>query len=59
MFPFSYSCSRSSPDEENHFEGVVWAAKALRAVHGKNFEVGSVCEVSLTAPGDSIDWTCE
>ncbi|ORY87504.1 hypothetical protein BCR35DRAFT_277408 [Leucosporidium creatinivorum] len=57
MFPFSYSCSRSSPDEENHFEGVVWAAKALRAVHGKNFEVGSVCEVSLTAPGDSIDWT--
>lgn len=58
MFPFSYSCSDVSPDEENHFEGVVGAAKALRAVHGRSFEVGSVCDVSLTAPGESIDWTC-
>ncbi|KAM0789382.1 hypothetical protein ACM66B_000211 [Microbotryomycetes sp. NB124-2] len=57
MYPFSYSCDKSSPDEENHFEAVIGAAKALRAVHGKTFETGSVCEVSLTAPGDSIDWT--
>ncbi|KAK4057321.1 hypothetical protein OIO90_001818 [Microbotryomycetes sp. JL221] len=57
MYPFSYTCDRTSPDEENHFEAVIGAAKALRAVHGKTFETGSVCEVSLTAPGDSIDWT--
>lgn len=57
MYPFSYTCERSSPDEENHFEAVIGAAKAVRAVHGKQFETGPMCQVTLTAPGDSIDWT--
>ncbi|SCV69793.1 BQ2448_1187 [Microbotryum intermedium] len=57
LFPYSYSCDHVSPDQENHFEAVVGAQKALRAVHGRSFEVGSVCQVSLTAPGGSLDWT--
>ncbi|SGY13991.1 BQ5605_C010g06019 [Microbotryum silenes-dioicae] len=57
LFPYSYSCDHASPDQENHFEAVVGAQKALRAVHGRSFDVGSVCEVSLTAPGGSLDWS--
>ena len=57
MFPYSYSCDSVTPDDENLFEGSIGAAKALRAVHGRAFEVGSVCQVSLTSPGESLDWT--
>ncbi|KAI5480217.1 extracellular matrix protein 14 [Pseudohyphozyma bogoriensis] len=56
MFPYSYSCKKSSPDAEDQFEAVVGASKALRAVHGRSFETGSVCEISLSGPGDVIDW---
>ncbi|BGP25403.1 extracellular matrix protein 14 [Rhodotorula toruloides] len=57
LFPYSYSCDAQTPDQENHYEAVLQAAKALRDVHGRQFETGSVCEVSLTSPGESLDWT--
>ncbi|GAA6005578.1 putative metallocarboxypeptidase [Rhodotorula paludigena] len=57
LFPYSYSCDVRTPDEENHYEAVLQAARAVKDVHGKAFETGSVCEVSLTSPGMSLDWT--
>ncbi|KAM0748716.1 hypothetical protein T439DRAFT_382494 [Meredithblackwellia eburnea MCA 4105] len=57
MFPWSYSCKQTTSDDEDLFEAAVGAAKALRSVHGRSFEVGSVCQVSLTSPGESLDWT--
>lgn len=59
LFPYSYSCDVVTRDQENHYEAVLQAAKALRDVHGRVFETGSVCEVSLTSPGESLDWACE
>ncbi|GAA5868702.1 hypothetical protein JCM3774_003630 [Rhodotorula dairenensis] len=56
LFPYSYSCDVQTHDQENHYEAVLQAAKALRDVHGRVFETGSVCEVSLTSPGESLDW---
>ncbi|KWU41341.1 peptidase M14, carboxypeptidase A, partial [Rhodotorula sp. JG-1b] len=56
LFPYSYSCDVVTRDQENHYEAVLQAAKALRDVHGRVFETGSVCEVSLTSPGESLDW---
>ncbi|GAA5988122.1 hypothetical protein JCM10908_002071 [Rhodotorula pacifica] len=56
LFPYSYSCNVETHDQENHYEAVLQAAKALRDVHGRVFETGSVCEVSLTSPGESLDW---
>lgn len=58
LFPYSFSCNVKTADEENHYEAVLQAAKALRGVHGRQFETGSVCEISLTSPGMSLDWTC-
>ncbi|GAA5924302.1 hypothetical protein JCM3775_005650 [Rhodotorula graminis] len=57
LFPYSYSCDVRTADEENHYEAVLQAAKALKGVHGRQFETGSVCEISLTSPGMSLDWT--
>ncbi|TNY17817.1 hypothetical protein DMC30DRAFT_404884 [Rhodotorula diobovata] len=57
LFPYSFSCNVKTADEENHYEAVLQAAKALRGVHGRQFETGSVCEISLTSPGMSLDWT--
>ncbi|GAA5910682.1 hypothetical protein JCM5296_001691 [Sporobolomyces johnsonii] len=57
LFPYSYSCDAVTRDEENLYEAVLSAAKALRSVHGRQFETGSVCQVSLTSPGESLDWT--
>ncbi|BGP49038.1 hypothetical protein JCM10450v2_004917 [Rhodotorula kratochvilovae] len=57
LFPYSYSCKVKTADEENHYEAVLQAAKALKDVHGRQFETGSVCEISLTSPGMSLDWS--
>lgn len=58
MFPWSYSCKKPTSDDEDLFEAAIGAAQAVRGVHGRSFEVGSVCQVSLTSPGESVDWTC-
>ncbi|KAK4693925.1 hypothetical protein P7C70_g8836, partial [Phenoliferia sp. Uapishka_3] len=57
MFPWSYSCKKTTSDDEDLFEAAIGASTALRRVHGRSFEVGSICQVSLTAPGESVDWT--
>ncbi|GAA5867042.1 hypothetical protein JCM8547_008420 [Rhodosporidiobolus lusitaniae] len=57
LYPYSYSCSTRTADEENQAEAVLQTARALKSVHGRQFETGSVCEVSLTSPGESLDWT--
>ncbi|GAA5901394.1 hypothetical protein JCM6882_007765 [Rhodosporidiobolus microsporus] len=57
LYPFSYSCDARTPDEENQAEAALQMSKALKDVHGRAFEAGSVCEVSLTSPGESLDWS--
>ncbi|KAL8292118.1 hypothetical protein RQP46_001584 [Phenoliferia psychrophenolica] len=57
MFPWSYSCKKRTADDEDLFEAAIGASKAIRSVHGRSFEVGSVCQVSLSSPGESVDWT--
>ncbi|GAA6057853.1 hypothetical protein JCM3770_002720 [Rhodotorula araucariae] len=57
LFPYAYSCKVKTADEENHYEAVLQAAKALKDVHGRQFETGSVCDISLTSPGMSVDWS--
>ncbi|GAA6009297.1 hypothetical protein JCM10207_004340 [Rhodosporidiobolus poonsookiae] len=57
LYPYSYSCDARTADEENLAEAVLQMGKALKDVHGRQFETGSVCEVSLTSPGESVDWT--
>lgn len=57
MYPYSYSCSVVPPDAENLYESLLGAAKAIHGVHRQQYEVGSVCDVSYTATGQSLDWT--
>ncbi|BGP16996.1 hypothetical protein JCM10213_007442 [Rhodosporidiobolus nylandii] len=57
LYPYSYSCDARTPDEENQSEALLTMSKALKGVHGRSFETGSVCEVSLTSPGESLDWS--
>jgi hypothetical protein len=57
LYPYSYTCSLTTPDEENQSEALLRMSAALKRVHGRQFETGSVCEVSLTSPGESLDWT--
>ncbi|GAA5836690.1 hypothetical protein JCM11251_002700 [Rhodosporidiobolus azoricus] len=57
LYPYSYTCSSSPPDSENLSEAVLLMSHSLKSVHGKAFETGSVCEVSLTSPGESLDWS--
>lgn len=61
MFPYSYSCLRKSPYEEDLFEAAVGAAGQLRKVHSRLFEVGSLCDIGVTSsgPGQSVDWVHE
>ncbi|GAA5975320.1 hypothetical protein JCM11641_005936 [Rhodosporidiobolus odoratus] len=56
LYPYSYTCDLRTRDEENQAEAVLTMGKALKSVHGRAFETGSVCEVSLTSPGQSLDW---
>jgi hypothetical protein len=55
MYPWSYTCT-PAPDAENLYEAALGAIKALRVVHGKKFRAGSVCDLSYTARGGSVDW---
>ena len=57
MYPYSYSCSVVPPNAENLFEALLGAGKAMRDVHKQPYEVGSVCDVSYSATGQSLDWT--
>ena len=42
MFPFASDCSKVAKDAENLYEAGLGAAKAVKASHGRQFEV-SVC----------------
>ena len=57
MYPYSYSCSIIPPDAENLYEALLGAGKAMRNVHKQTYDVGSVCDVSYSATGQSLDWT--
>ncbi|KAI8846903.1 hypothetical protein BC829DRAFT_397742 [Chytridium lagenaria] len=54
MFPYSYDCDLYA-DKIVEDAGKE-AAKALKAVHGKSFAVGSVCNIIYPASGSSVDW---
>ncbi|KAF8939284.1 hypothetical protein EDD21DRAFT_382377 [Dissophora ornata] len=57
MTPFGGDCDHVPKDDEDIMEGAMGAAKALHAVNGKKFVVGSICNVIYQASGGSIDWT--
>lgn len=54
MYPFGWTC-----DEPEGIDQVARAAekgaKALKAVHGKSFAVGSICQTIYQASGSSVD----
>jgi extracellular matrix protein 14 len=56
MYPYSYTCSIVPPDAENLFEALLSARKAVKNIHKQSYDVGSVCDVSYTATGQSLDW---
>jgi Zinc carboxypeptidase len=55
MYPWSHTCTPVA-DNENLFEAALDASKALRTVHGKTFQAGSICDLSYTASGGGVDW---
>ncbi|KAG0341272.1 carbamoyl-phosphate synthase (glutamine-hydrolyzing) cpa2 [Podila humilis] len=57
MSPFGADCDKKPKDDEDILEGGIVASKAVYDVHGKRFEVGSICSVIYQASGGSIDWT--
>lgn len=56
MYPYSYSCDKAAPDAENLDEALLRAGKAIRDVFKVRYEVGSSCDVSYVASGQSLDW---
>lgn len=57
MYPYSYSCEDSVPDEEDLLELSLGAVSAIRKVHGKGFGAGKICQVYAQAGGNSVDWS--
>jgi carboxypeptidase A1 len=54
MHPYGYDCSLGPKDTV--IQAGKDAAKALKAVHGKTFAVGSICNIIYEASGSSVDW---
>lgn len=46
LFPYAYDCGKQPDKAEDLWEAVYGAAKAVRLVHGRNYEVGGRCDVS-------------
>lgn len=57
MYPYSWSCDEAVADEEDLLELSLGAASALKRVHGRQFNVGKVCQVYATGGGNSVDWS--
>ncbi|KAJ3303838.1 Carboxypeptidase A4, partial [Blyttiomyces sp. JEL0837] len=57
MYPYGFDCSKfAKPVVE---EAGVAASKALKAVNGKTFAVGSICNIIYQSSGSSVDWAYE
>ncbi|KAJ3507796.1 hypothetical protein NLJ89_g6100 [Agrocybe chaxingu] len=54
--PYSYTCKRLAKDAEDQLEAALGASQALRAVHGTEFQTGSLCSMLYPAPGNILDW---
>ncbi|KAI8608893.1 hypothetical protein BC830DRAFT_907031 [Chytriomyces sp. MP71] len=57
MFPFGSHCDVFA--DINVEKAADNAAVALKAVHGKSFAVGSICNIIYQASGSSVDWAYE
>ncbi len=51
MYPFSYSCEDTVPDEEDLLELSLGAISALKKIHGRGFNAGKVCQVYARGGG--------
>jgi extracellular matrix protein 14 len=56
MYPFSSDCALQPADEEDLLEASLGAIKAVKAVDGKAFTAGKICEVYAVAGGNAVDW---
>jgi murein tripeptide amidase MpaA len=56
MYPFGAECDRDAPDKKKLDRVAKAAVKALKAVHGKSFAAGPICEIIYQASGASVDW---
>ncbi|GAC71234.1 zinc carboxypeptidase [Moesziomyces antarcticus T-34] len=56
MYPFSADCALQPADEEDLLEASLGAIKAVKAVDGKAFTAGKICEVYAVAGGNAVDW---
>ncbi|KAJ3053216.1 corticosteroid- binding protein [Rhizophlyctis rosea] len=56
MSPFGADCNEYPKDNDKIQAAGNAAAKALKAVHGSSFAVGSICEIIYQASGSSVDW---
>jgi carboxypeptidase A1 len=52
-----YSCSVKAKDYSTLLAGSAEAVKALKAVNGKTFKNGDICNTIYQASGSSVDWT--
>ncbi|KIJ49080.1 hypothetical protein M422DRAFT_205290 [Sphaerobolus stellatus SS14] len=57
--PYSYTCDKMPPDEEDILEAAHGAAAAVRHAHGTSFKVGRLCSTLYQAPGNILDWMYE
>lgn len=57
MYPFSYNCDDTVADEEDLLELSLGAISALKAVHGRQFNTGKICQVYAQGGGNAVDWS--
>ncbi|GAA6025853.1 hypothetical protein JCM11491_003244 [Sporobolomyces phaffii] len=56
LYPYSSDCSNPPPTAENLFECLLAGSKALKAVHGRTWQVGESCQVGIKGGGEGLDW---
>ncbi|KAF8964503.1 hypothetical protein BDZ97DRAFT_1815426 [Flammula alnicola] len=56
VFTLFYTCNRLPKDAEDQVEAALGASHALKAIHGTEFQVGSLCSMLYPAPGNILDW---
>jgi murein tripeptide amidase MpaA len=56
MYAWSYTCNRTTPDDQDLAAASTAAVSALKAVNGLTFKSGPVCKTIYQASGTTVDY---